>query len=159
MNIYALDYDPKKAAEYHNNTHCNLMIRDVAKILCTVRFLLTDGRNIPYKPVNLRHGCVQWAATSPQNYHWLASLGTALIDERMYRFQRDDKRDWIIKECAGLKLDGFGKKGLTPFYMATGKNRLAKDFKSAIMEYRLYYRESQRHLAKWSKRGSPSWWS
>lgn len=45
MNIFALDLDTKKCAQYHNNRHCVKMILELNQILCTAHRIL-DGKEI-----------------------------------------------------------------------------------------------------------------
>ena len=69
MNIFILDRDPLKSAQYHCDKHMK-MILESAQMLSTV----LGG---PYKPTHANHPCTLWVAKSRQNamYLWTLAMG------------------------------------------------------------------------------------
>jgi len=54
MNIFALDDNPKIAAQYHNNAHCVKMILECSQLLCTAHRVL-DGKEVIEKTASGRN--------------------------------------------------------------------------------------------------------
>jgi hypothetical protein len=69
MNIFFLDWDPKKCAEYICNIHLNKMLIEGVQILYSVYHLLNPellliSDLIPYKLTHKNHPCVKWSRES-----------------------------------------------------------------------------------------------
>ena len=79
MNIFYLDEDVKKCAEYHCDKHCIKMILETAQLLCGVHW--ATGGDAPYRLSHKNHPCAIWARESYSNYVWLTDLGFALCNE------------------------------------------------------------------------------
>jgi len=84
MNIFILDADIKKCAEYHCDQHVIKMILESVQILCTV--LYKKGISSPYRPTHQKHPCVLWVEHSYDNFIWLKNLAVTLNQEYRYRF-------------------------------------------------------------------------
>ena len=84
MNIFVLDKDIVKCAEYHCDQHANKMILESVQMLCTA--LNKKGFSTPYKSTHIKHPCVLWVEASYDNFEWLKDLAIALNDEYKYRF-------------------------------------------------------------------------
>ena len=100
MNIFILDKNPKKAAEYHCDKHVVKMIVESVQLLSTSHWLmllkkynkkLSDFKRIkdakaflektcssnekpPYKMTHVNHPCTKWVCESIENYKWLFKL-------------------------------------------------------------------------------------
>jgi hypothetical protein len=62
MNIFVLDRDVKKCAEYHNDKHVVKMILETAQLLCGVHHMTESGYgDVPYKLSHKNHPCSIWA--------------------------------------------------------------------------------------------------
>ena len=69
MNIFFLDYDPKKCAQYHLDKHVVKMIVETAQMLYSVHwFLELSLPSSAYKKAHINHPCSIWARTSLENY-------------------------------------------------------------------------------------------
>lgn len=79
MNIFVLDDDIEKCAEYHTDKHVVKMILESAQMLCTAVWSM--GVEAPYKDTHKNHGCNVWVRKSLSNWLWLRDLTTALNDE------------------------------------------------------------------------------
>lgn len=149
MNIFVLDLDPIKAAEYHCDKHVTKLILEGAQMLSTV----LGGR---YKPTHANHPCTKWVAESRSNASWLIAMTYALNKEaqRRYGHERDHKSlsvvDELVNSCA---INALPDIGLTPFAQA-----MPDEFKNddAVTAYRAYYRSKP--FVAWNKGATPSWW-
>ena len=84
MNIFYLDHDLKKCAEYHVDRHCTKMIIEYAQLLSSAHWM--SGGEAPYKLVHKNHPCSIWTRESIDNYRWLCELGIELSKEYTYRY-------------------------------------------------------------------------
>lgn len=153
MNIFILDRDHKKCAIYHYDKHVVKMILESAQILCTV--LWQSGLSAPYRPTHLRHPCVLWAGESLDNWRWLRKLLFELNKEYRYRFDRTvNHRSYeVIKTLLEPRIKN---KGLTPHAQVLPQKYFQKN---EVEAYREYYRVEKFHLAKWTKREIPPWFT
>ena len=111
MNLFYLDKDLDKCAEYHVDKHIVKMPLEVAQLLCTAiwvdrhlgfipRALEKDERDClnelkkeikhlppeerpltPYLPMMYNHPCTIWVRSSLDNFEWTHCYGNALNDE------------------------------------------------------------------------------
>src|SRR6056297_2083911 len=107
MNIFYLDEDTSKAAQYHMDKHVRKMIIEYAQLLSTAHRVLDGhvhidtsdtGRKIKrwytndwrdeifYKSTHVNHPSSRWVRESAYNYTYLYNLFCALCDEYIYRF-------------------------------------------------------------------------
>jgi hypothetical protein len=152
MNIFILDLNVKKAAEYHNDKHVVKMILETAQLLCTAHWI--NGSEAPYKKTHHNHPSAVWARESMQNYIWLCRLGLALCREFTYRFEKVHKTEQVIKWCL-KNVPNLPKTGMTDFALAMPVEYKLED---AVESYRVYYNNDKKHLAKWTKRQKPEWY-
>ncbi|GJL77296.1 MAG: hypothetical protein NPINA01_02850 [Nitrospinaceae bacterium] len=154
MNIFVLDKDLKKAAQYHCDQHVVKMILEYAQILCTVCNL--NGTPAPYKVTHAKHPCVLWAGSSLANWRWLKKLALELNEEYKFRFDKidDHKSAQVISE---LQEPGIADEGLTEFVQTMPEQYINKQ--SAVKGYRAYYINEKVKFATWKKRKVPEWFS
>ena len=153
MNIFVLDYNPKKCAEYHCDKHVVKMLLETAQILCTVhhKFGNTD---VPYKATHKNHPCTLWAGASRQNYEWLVELAKYLNDEYMFRFNHHINHksyDVIVNLPDNPVLNS----GLTEFAQAMPEH--CKISNCVVDNYRYYYKTEKAHLLKYTNSFEPHW--
>ena len=115
MNLFYLDENLDKAAEYHVDKHIVKMPLEAAQILCTtiyidkflgyvpralnaderevlnkvkaeIKHLPLEERPFPYLPMMYNHPCTIWARESSSNYSWLYRHFLALGMEYNYRY-------------------------------------------------------------------------
>ena len=149
MNIFVLDLDPKKCAEYHVDSHVSKMNIELAQIMCTV--LNEIGYSSPYKTTHTKHPCTLWAKQSLSNYLWLRELSLELHKEFQYRYNKTHKSGIVAKS---LPIPNLPDIGLTPFAQA-----MPEMFResSAVQAYRDYYKFGKTKLHKYTKRQQPEW--
>ena len=99
MNIFILDTNPRKCAEYHNDKHVVKMILETAQLLCGVHWITQSTYEIPYKLSHKNHPCSIWARECIENYNWLCELGIELCEEYTYRYGKRHKSQDIIEWC------------------------------------------------------------
>ena len=61
MNIFALDIDVQKAAEYHCDKHVVKMILESAQMISTVFDKYDEHQSYMLKPCFQNHPCTLWA--------------------------------------------------------------------------------------------------
>ena len=152
MNIFLLDTDIKKCAEYHCDQHVIKMILESVQILCTALYM--HGFATPYKPTHQKHPCVLWAGHSYDNFIWLGKLASALNDEYKFRFEKtgDHKSIAVLKDISGMR---YKKRGLSDFAQAMPEKYKVEG--NPVLAYRRFYVGEKMHFARWSKRGIPFW--
>lgn len=152
MNIFILDKNIKKCAQYHCDQHVSKMILESVQILCTS--LNKKGFNTPYKSTHVNHPCVLWAEDSYSNFLWLKELAIELNQEFSYRYDRS-KDHASIKVLAEIKNHTFSDNGLTEFVQAMPEQY--KFSNNPVRAYRTFYRAEKSKFAKWTKRPMPRW--
>ncbi|MEI2419594.1 hypothetical protein V6O07_04925 [Arthrospira platensis SPKY2] len=162
MNIFFLDSDPKKAAQFHCDIHCNKMILEICQQFCT-NFHLQDIK-APYKKTHINHPSTIWSRLSKSNFEWLIEHCQELCKEKIQRFGSKHKSEevlnWVIENYQYLS---FPKKELTKFSIAISNNtncRKHPNFNqdNPVQAYRLYYKLDKNHIAKWKTENIPYWW-
>jgi hypothetical protein len=155
MNIFFLDFNPKKAAEYHCDKHVVKMIIETAQLLYTAHWV--SERNIlpqnAYRKTHFNHPCAIWVRESMSNYTWLCELGLALCAEYTYRYGKVHKTqahlEWLILHDPEIP-----DVGVTEIRQA-----MPDEYKrpNPVEGYRTYYRENKvpRGIVKYSKRSCP----
>lgn len=151
MNIFILDYDLRKNAEYHCDQHVNKMILEAAQIACTVA--QTCGiTNVPYKPTHANHPCTVWARKSVENYLYLLDYAFYLNEEAKRRYKRKvDHKSWTVIESI-VGIPDLPSLGLTEFARAMPEQ--FKKIPDTVEAYRAYYKTKE--FATW-KNGVPNW--
>ena len=80
MNIFVLDTDLEKCAEYHCDKHVVKMILEYAQMLSSVVRL--QGHDVGYKLTHKNHPCTIWARESLSKYNRLKRLTRLLNYEK-----------------------------------------------------------------------------
>ena len=152
MNIFVLDRDIEKCAEYHCDQHVVKMILESVQLLCTA--LNKKGIRTPYKSTHIHHPCVLWVEQSFANFLWLKGLATALNHEYRFRFDKttDHKSISVLHEIAQ---HDFENPGLTEFAQAMPEKYRVPG--NPIKAYRQFYVGEKMTFATWTKRSIPSW--
>lgn len=152
MNIFILDIDPVKAAEYQCNKHMVKMILESAQIMSTVHSLC--GNSTTYKPTHPKHPCTIWARESVNNYKWLLAHAKALCSEYTFRYGKVHKTQAIIDNELSI-IPNIPDIPLTKFVQAMPDKYKEED---PVEAYRAYYICEKGSFAQWKKRNPPNWW-
>lgn len=158
MNIFYLDKDPQKAAEYQCDKHVVKMILETAQLLSTAHHVL-DGEDSPikdkiYKKTHGNHPSAVWVRESLDNYLWAWDHLDALLNEYKYRYNKNHKTDDIFVLLCNPPWN-MREIGLTPIPLCMPDEYKVPD--DAVQSYRNYYKYGKAHLHKWTKRGVPEW--
>ena len=154
VNIFILDKNIKKCAQYHCDQHVSKMILESAQMLCTT--LNKRGIKTPYKSTHINHPCVLWLNKSYSNFLWLKELAVELNREYIYRYEKT-KDHASIKVITEIESYQYTDTGLTEFAQAMPEKYKFKN--NAVRAYRSFYRGEKIKFAKWSKRPMPTWMS
>lgn len=152
MNIFILDQDIKKCAEYHCDKHIVKMVLETAQLLCSTYYYTGQENLSPYKLAHKHHPCTVWARQSLSNWLWLRDLGLALYEEYQYRYNNKDHKAGDV--ILSLETPNLPDIGLTPFPQAMPTEYQRED---AIEAYRGYYIGDKAHLLKYTRREFPEW--
>jgi len=156
MNIFVLDMDYKKAAQYHVDKHIVKMPLETAQIVCTAIHKNSDEENPElYRKAYKNHPCVKWAAKNRSNFMWLIEFGYELFKEYEFRYGRQHKSFHKLY-LAYKKADCIPQGPRTEFALAMPDKYMCDD---PVKSYRDYYVGEKSHLASWKKRNTPFWWS
>lgn len=176
MNLFYLDQDIKKCAEYHIDKHVVKMILESAQLLCTtlwvdravgykpekltkdelaeVKYFQQVEQVAPYKPISINHPCAIWTRSSYDNYVWVISYATALFEEYRFRYGMFKTHKSFEAIAALKKPNSIPSIGLTRHALA-----MPDQYKTncVIQSYRNYYIEEKTKLSGWKNRPIPEW--
>ena len=156
MNIFILDKDVKKCAQYHCDKHVVKMILETAQLLCGVHHVtdqVTD--QVPYKLSHKNHPCAIWSRESLSNYLYLCDLGLELCKEYTYRYGKRHKSQEVIEWCITNKPNIVDKEFTEPARAMPDEYKV----KSVVESYRNYYIGEKKSFAVWKNRNIPEWFS
>jgi len=157
MNIFILDTDVVKCAEYHVDKHCIKMILETTQLLNNASLAHNPDYDPVYKQTHQKHPASLWAQSSQQNFDWLNSLGLSLCDEYTYRYKKRHKCQALLEAfSSGSSRLKIPSQGLTPFALCMPDQYKVSD---AVESYRNYYRAEKAYIAKWTGRETPEWWA
>ena len=187
MNIFYLNNDPKICAEMHLDKHVVKMILEYAQLLSTAQRVLDgtvstrlskSGRKQQYYPLagerdnflysatHVNHPSAVWVRHSYENYEWLYKLFIALLDEYTHRYGRIHATARLIDALytpPNHIPKGIGFTEPTPAMPNEVKvlREVATDRYEidSIESYHKYYIHNKVHIAKWTKREIPLWYS
>jgi len=162
MNIFFLDTDVNKCAEYHCDKHVVKMILEVNQLLCGAHHMTNqvttkyqpDIKQIPYKLTHKNHPCSIWVRESLSNYLYLCELGLELCKEYTYRYEKrhktQDVNEWCVSNKPNIRDIGFTEP----------PKAMPDEFKvnDVVQSYRNYYMGAKKSFATWKKRDVPIWY-
>lgn len=151
MNIFVLDMDIEKCANYHNDRHVVKMITEHTQMLSTACRLF--GVDQGYRITHINHPCNIWTRTSLDNWLWLRDLTEALHNEWQIRYNHSHNHK-AFEVAMGLDNPNISRNGLTKFVQAMPLEYVNVN---PIQAYRNYYMGDKRYIASW-RNGKPSWW-
>jgi hypothetical protein len=154
MNIFLLDTDTRKCAQYHCDKHVVKMILETAQLLCGVHHMtdqVTD--QVPYKLSHKNHPCAIWSRESLSNYLYLCDLGLELCKEYTYRYGKRHKSQDVIEWCVTNKPNICDKEFTEPARAMPNEYKVD----SVVESYRNYYIGEKSKIAVWKNRDIPEW--
>lgn len=154
MNIFFLDWDVEKNAQYHCDKHVVKMILETAQLLCGVHHMTDHSTvQIPYKLSHKNHPCAIWARESLTNYLYLGELGLELCREYTHRYGKIHKSQEIIEWCL------INKPQIQDVGFTTPPKAMPEEYKTedVIESYRKYYLGAKKTFLSWKERQIPEW--
>lgn len=157
MNVFVLDINPTKLAEYHNDKHIVKMVLETAQLLSSVHHMLDSPlKDECYRLTHKNHPWAVWARANAFNYQWLFQVFGALAGEYTFRYGRVHK-SWDTKKDILVHIPmGFHQTDEMTSMPLCMPDYCIKD--NVIDSYRNYYMTEKAHIAKWTKRQPPSWY-
>ena len=183
MNIFILDEDPVKAAEYHCNKHVVKMILECGQMLCASHWLhliknhykgkMSDFKRVrdlqawllentpqkeqpPWKLSHVRHPCTAWTNQSLGNYMWHWNLGMSLCKEYTARYDKKVHKSETVLKWLGDNRPKFNEVEMTPFAICMKEEYKVEN--DPVQSYRNYYIQDKVRFAKWEPRSTmPQW--
>jgi hypothetical protein len=152
MNIFLLDTDVTKCAQYHCDKHVVKMPIEYAQLLSTT--LLHHGLEAPYKKTHENHPCAVWARKHNGNYTYLYDLAIALGKEYTYRYGKLHKSTEVLYGIPRLLDDNPLERSPLP-----NCTTLKADYPelNLVDKYRLYYMRDKAHILTFKNREEPHW--
>lgn len=160
MNIFFLDYDTKKCAEYHCDKHVVKMILETAQLLCGSHWVI--GSEAPYKLSHKNHPCAIWVRESLSNYLYLCDLGLELCKEYTYRYGKRHKSQDIIEWCLVNKPNIHDVGFKCPPLAMPDEFKVVNycyPIESVVLSYQKYYKGAKSGIVSWKNRPIPEWFS
>jgi hypothetical protein len=183
MNLFFLDNDLDKCAEYHVDKHVNKMQLEAAQLICTnlwiddlfgfVPRMITKEENaklqterkkwkdvpmeerpVPYLPTMQNHPSCVWVRSSLENFYWTNCYAFALANEAHYRYGTWHKSFHML--CNLPEPKNMEDHGFTPFALAMTEE--LKDPSDPIQAYRNFYMLDKAVFSSWKHREKPWWW-
>lgn len=154
MNVFVLDADVVKCAQYHLDKHVVKMILETTQLLNNAAITNVSTYSPIYKQTHKNHPASLWASESRENFEWLSNLGLALCEEYTFRYGKIHKCQPYIVSLKNLHAN-IPSKGLTKFVLCMPDQYKASD---PVQSYRNYYKGDKAYIAKWTKRDVPNWW-
>ena len=158
MNIFFLDWDVEKNAQYHCDKHVVKMVLETAQLLCGVHHMTEhdtdhDTVHVPYKLSHKNHPCSIWARDSMSNYLYLCEIGLALCEEYTYRYGKRHKSQEVIEWCL------MNKPQIQDIGFTTPPKAMPDEYKTedVIESYRKYYLGAKKTFLTWKERKVPEW--
>ena len=176
MNLFFLDIDPKKCAEYHCDKHVVKMLLEIVQLLYTAHYQLSST-NLPedsYKPIsNPKHPTSIWIRLCVENYNYASEVAIYLAKEYTLRYGRVHKCEshatWLRNNIPTFSIKFeytqattlsynkyFESIGITPVPLAMPDDSKLSD---PINSYRMYYKLHKKHFVKWTSRSIPYWFT
>lgn len=155
MNIFYLDHDIHKCAQYHCDKHVVKMILENCQMLSTAHHIL-DGDKAPkdiYKSTHPNHPSNRWVRQSDANYKYLLSLTYALYDEYLFRYGKFHKSGELFDKLEQFPLNiPIGSFVEPPQCMPDHYKH-----NDTVTAYRQYYIGDKSNILSYKRRNKPEW--
>ena len=165
MNIFVLDNDPVKAAQYMDDQRVNKMIIESGQMMRAAlgRHGMTEGdcrqfgiltkSGTPWRITHKNHPCTLWAGETRMNFMWLATHALALCREFEQRYLKEHACRQPIMHMIEYMEQYIPEGDYTPFAQA-----MPVEYKhdNAVTAYRRYYQSKDN--IRYRKTDVPTWW-
>jgi len=165
MNIFILDKDRMKCAEYATDTHVSSQIKELCQMLSTAHHvmaaanpLIKDINRLLHpalcKPINPNHPCTKWVRETTSNYLWAIDFLRLLELEFEYRKGKTHETFQNRYDAVRRMPKNIPEGPRTPFARCIPKKYTEENIVDA---YRRYYNEEKSRLFEWTNREVPYW--
>lgn len=155
MNLFPLDTDLAKCAEYTVDRHCpKIFLEDIQLLSNCLPINIA-----PYKRAHYNHPMSKWVRESSSNFQWAIDYAFALHNEYNYRSGKIHKSLTALnKIIENRNLIEFPTNSPTrmPRCFGTFKG-IIPETDNVVADYRQYYKLAKSHLFRWKNRDVPSW--
>lgn len=175
MNIFYIDEDEKRCAQYHCDKHVVKMIIEYAQLMSTAhrvidgedyidassgrkirRWKLNNEReNILYKASHINHPSAVWTRSSVEHYCWLFKMWYYLLKEYEHRYNKTHKTSELVFALSVVPTNIDYIQFEEPPLAMPEECKIHGD---AINSYRQYYILKKNGFAKWTNRAVPDWY-
>jgi hypothetical protein len=156
MNLFILDHNIEKCAQYYNDKHLVKIILEATQLLNNSLIINNKeyAKNPVYRLTHKHHPLTKWCAENIANFEYALNLGLELCKEYTFRYYKIHKCQSILESFLILKYSIPDGK-LTAFKLCMPEIYHTED---AVESYRRYYLKEKRHISNWSRRNKPDWW-
>jgi hypothetical protein len=182
VNLFYLDKDLDRCAEYHIDKHVGKMQLEAAQLITTTLWVdkylgfiprkltseelgvINDAkRNEPsiddrvftrYLPTHVNHPCAIWARSSLEHHWWIICYINALNSENIWRGNKSHAS--CVETNRMPEPNNLPNTGWHTPALAIPDQYKCED---PVKSYRSYYINDKADIASWKLRGSPHWWS
>lgn len=166
MNIFYLDRDIQKCAEYHCDKHVVKMITEYNQQLTTCMWYYDYNRMDKdyfknkydhfYKPTHINHPCNIWLRKSHDHYDYLYQLTLLLSNEYTNRYNKKHKSGLYIENILPNKIKNLKYNGwIDPPQCIPDEYKVDGD---VVQAYRNYYIGDKSKFATWKNNDIPTWY-
>lgn len=157
MNIFFLDKDPVKSAEYHVTRH-------VSKIAIEANQLLSvcyNGEH-PYEmgTAHRNHPMALWIRKTRGNFDYIVSYVEALCEECKFRGYKYEKNLHVLNFCRNnspTNLESNSSEFTDPPRCFGPFKGVIEETNDIVADYRNYYVVGKQHLKHYKNREVPDW--
>lgn len=152
MNIFVLDKDMKKSAEYTCDKHVIKMTLEHLQLLCSAYYYTGQEHLSPYGLTHKNHPMAIWVRESLSNWIWLRDYNLVMNEEYKYRYGKDHACGILTKNLITPNLKDIGLTNI-PLCMPE-EYRVEND---PVQSYRNFYIYEKITFATYRKRKWPDW--
>ena len=172
MNIFYLDFDPKKCAAYHCDKHVNKMIIEHLQMMSVALAHYgyppakkKDGNYYSTRAYK-NHPCTKWVKASSGNFMWLFTMTRYLCVEFEQRFgKKHAGLTSLVSLVSDNVVSDLLEQSIYPHLgysvPAQAMPAYCKNEGDPVTAYRSYYNHEKWKFASWDRAGGtpPSWWA
>jgi hypothetical protein len=122
----------------------------------TATYYNLPNNHIIYGMTHQNHPSAKWVRESSEHYDWLYKLFVFLCEEYKYRYNKIHLTERKLKDVLSQKPKNLPNRGFTQPPQAMPEYLRIND---SVAAYRNYYQTEKAHLATWTKRKQPTWYS
>jgi hypothetical protein len=164
MNIFILDKNPCKAAQYYADKHIPKMCVELFQQLGSA--IIRHGAKPEQMPLTSKgthlkggyhnHPCTRWCGDTRINFMWASSHAIELCKEYTKRYGKIHSCEKGIRQLVEMQ-HMIPEGPLTNYALAMPDKYKTND---PVQSYRTYYLNDKKSFAKWNKlNNTPYWWN